>query len=140
MHTNWTTFIGIAVLYLYIYMISILCWFFLVIEIMDIFVLSLPLLSCHVNANLYIHPSIYFLQYHSLGHYPKLIIIGEGWNVDQVVNRKLCLLAQHSLHYNKTVRSVSCQHCINPPDDLMLPSSLTCELDHEILKRLLLRQ
>uniref|UniRef100_A0A3Q2UKG5 SH2 domain-containing protein n=1 Tax=Fundulus heteroclitus TaxID=8078 RepID=A0A3Q2UKG5_FUNHE len=60
----------------------------------------------------------------SFGHDPKLVTIDEGKNVDRPVNRKLCLLAQLSLHHNGSVqRPLHSRRCTNPPVDLPTGSS-----------------
>lgn len=40
---------------------------------------------------------------HSVSHYRKLMSIGEGWNKDQLVNRKHSLQAQLYIHHNSPV-------------------------------------
>lgn len=52
---------------------------------------------------------------HSVSHYRKLMSIGEGWNKDQLVNRKHSLQAQLYSHHNSPVHLLSCWHGTNLP-------------------------
>ncbi len=61
---------------------------------------------------------------HSFNHYPKLMTIAEGWNVDWLINRKLCLPAQLSLHHNGLVQRLH-YCCTNPSVHLTLHFALT---------------
>ncbi len=45
-----------------------------------------------------------YLWFHSFSHYPKLMTIGQGWNVDRLVRWKLWHLAQLSLDHNGLVQ------------------------------------
>ncbi|MEQ2264404.1 hypothetical protein XENORESO_005047 [Xenotaenia resolanae] len=75
----------------------------------------------------------------SFGHDPKFMAIGEGGNVDRLVNRELCFLAQLSLHHNGSARCY-CGSRTDPSVDLPLHSPLTREQDPKILELLHLRQ
>ncbi len=67
------------------------------------------------------HFSHLYPRSHSFGHYPKLMTIGEDWNEDQLVNWKICLLAQLPLHHDSPVKCLHyCWCCTNPPVDLTL--------------------
>ena len=60
------------------------------------------------------------------GHYPELMTIGEGRNVDRLVNRELCLSAQLPLHHDGSVQSPHyCRRRTDPPVDLPLHPPLT---------------
>ena len=73
----------------------------------------------------------------SFGHYPDLMAIGEGWDVDWPVNRELCLLAQLSLVHNRLPqRPRHCWRCPNPSVNLPFNFSLTREQNPEILELL----
>ncbi|XP_062311935.1 uncharacterized protein LOC134016604 [Osmerus eperlanus] len=77
----------------------------------------------------------------SFGHYPQFVTIGEGRNVDRLVNRELRLSTQLLLHHNGPMQSP--HHCgrrTDPPVDLALHPSLTREQDPEILELLRLGQ
>lgn len=50
------------------------------------------------------HFSRMYPQSHCFGHYPKLMTIREGWNIDQMVNLKLCL----SIPFTTTVQYNTC--------------------------------
>uniref|UniRef100_A0A8C6KI56 Ig-like domain-containing protein n=1 Tax=Nothobranchius furzeri TaxID=105023 RepID=A0A8C6KI56_NOTFU len=76
----------------------------------------------------------------SFGHYPKLMTIGEDWDVDRPVNREPGFLAQLPLHHDRSAqRPHHCRRRTNPPVDLPIPPTLTREQDPEILKLLHLR-
>ncbi|KAK0140004.1 hypothetical protein N1851_023076 [Merluccius polli] len=67
--------------------------------------------------------------------------IGEGRNVDRLVNRELCLSAQLPLHHDGSVQSPHyCRRCTDPPVDLPLHPPLTREQDPEVLELLHLGQ
>ena len=54
--------------------------------------------------------------------------IGEGRNVDRLVNRELRLSAQLSLRHNRPIQIPHyCGHCTDPPVSLALPPFLTHE-------------
>lgn len=55
------------------------------------------------------HFGYLYPQSRSVGHYPKLVNIGESRNVDQAVNRELCVLAQLLLHHDRPMKSL--HHC-----------------------------
>lgn len=55
---------------------------------------------------------------HPLGHYSELKARGEGWNVDQLINRVLCFPAQLSVHSN----------CQIPPHYSWYPTKLPVHL------------
>ena len=85
--------------------------------------------------------SCLYLQAHSFGHYPQVVIIGEGWNKDRPENREPRLWAQLSLHHNRPVNSPPHgRRCINPSVKLLLPSAITRAEDPKILELLHLRQ
>ncbi|KAK3560234.1 hypothetical protein QTP86_002183 [Hemibagrus guttatus] len=72
---------------------------------------------------------------------PELMTIGESRNVDLLVNRELCLLAQLLLHHNRPVhRPYYCCRCTDPSVNLTIHPSLTRKQDPEILKFLHLRK
>uniref|UniRef100_A0A8C6LZV4 Nucleolar protein 12 n=1 Tax=Nothobranchius furzeri TaxID=105023 RepID=A0A8C6LZV4_NOTFU len=76
----------------------------------------------------------------SFGHYPKLMTIGEDWDVDRPVNREPGFLAQLPLPHDRSAqRPHHCRRRTNPPVDLPIPPTLTREQDPEILKLLHLR-
>ncbi|KAK0137965.1 hypothetical protein N1851_025840 [Merluccius polli] len=67
--------------------------------------------------------------------------IGEGRNVDRLVNRELCLSAQLPLHHDGSVQSPHyCRRSTDPPVDLPLHPPLTREQDPEVLELLHLGQ
>ncbi|KAK0130536.1 hypothetical protein N1851_035235 [Merluccius polli] len=67
--------------------------------------------------------------------------IGEGRNVDRLVNRELCLSAQLPLHHDGSVQSPHyCRRRTDPPVDLPLNPPLTREQDPEVLELLHLGQ
>lgn len=45
-----------------------------------------------------------YLWSHSLGFYPELMTKGEGWDIDWLLNQKLCLQAQLPLHHDSAVQ------------------------------------
>lgn len=50
-----------------------------------------------------------YLQSNFFGHYPEVMTIGKGWNIDCLVNRKLYLMAQLSLLYKTSLQNhVTC--------------------------------
>ncbi|MEQ2190311.1 hypothetical protein GOODEAATRI_034443 [Goodea atripinnis] len=77
----------------------------------------------------------------SFGHDPKFMAIGEGGNVDQLVNHELRFSAQLSLHHNGPAQYPHyCGSRTDPSVDFPLHSSITREQDPEILELLHLRQ
>jgi len=59
-------------------------------------------------------------------HYPKLVTIGQGWNIDGPVNRELRLPTQLPLHHNGPVQRLHyCRRCTNPSVHLLLYFTLT---------------
>ena len=78
---------------------------------------------------------------YSFSHDLKFMTIGEGRNVDWLVDRDFCLLAQLSLHHNRPIQQPhSCSCCTDPLVNLVLHRSLTREQNSKILKLLQLRQ
>ncbi len=72
---------------------------------------------------------------HSFCHCPKLMTIGEGWNAEQLVNRKLCHPARFPLHHNGPIQRVHyCFHSTNPPVDLTHHFILTRKQNLEIVE------
>ena len=64
----------------------------------------------------------------SFSHFPQLITMGEGWNVNQSVNTEPCLLAQFSPHQNRWVQSLHYWICCTDPTvGLLRHCSLMCE-------------
>ena len=45
---------------------------------------------------------------HSFSHYPKVMTVGEGWNIDGLVNHKLCHPAQLPLHHGSLSQRLQC--------------------------------
>ena len=76
----------------------------------------------------------------SFSHYPQLMTIGEGWNVDGPVNRELRLPAQLLLHHNGPVHRPHYCRCRTNLSVHLLHFALTREQDPEILELLRLRQ
>lgn len=48
---------------------------------------------------------------HSVVYYPKLLMIGKGWNVEGLVNQELCLPAQLPLHHSGPVQCLWYRRC-----------------------------
>lgn len=48
-------------------------------------------------------------KFFSIGHYSELVTIEEGRIINQLVNRKVCLSAQLSLHHDRPVQQTQHQ-------------------------------
>ncbi len=65
----------------------------------------------------------------------KLMIVGKGWNVDQLVNRKLCIPAQCLLHHSCLRQCPHyCWRRTNPPVNLTLHFTFTRKQDPKSLE------
>jgi len=87
------------------------------------------------------HFSRLYPQSHSFGHYPELVSIGEGWDVDGPINQELRLPAHLCLSPRRSgALPHHCRSNTKLPIDLTLHSTLTCNLDPKILEHLRLGQ